>query len=110
MKNSIIIFEIGTGNVASCVNYINPINKMIFDNEGNYNCLNEDKCPTGTNYDKFTQACVCQNKWYNKTENSEIMCLSDKSDCPSDYPLLVFSTNECKKDNSLIYSFLSGTF
>ena len=36
MKNSIIIFEIGTGNVASCVNYINPINKMIFDNEGNY--------------------------------------------------------------------------
>ena len=36
MKNSVIIFEIGTGNVASCVNYINPINKMIFDNEGNY--------------------------------------------------------------------------
>ena len=35
-KNSIIIFEIGTGNVSSCVNYINPINKMIFDNEGNY--------------------------------------------------------------------------
>ena len=35
-KNSIIIFEIGTGNVASCVNYINPINKMIFDNDGNY--------------------------------------------------------------------------
>ena len=35
-KNSIIIFEIGTGNVASCVNYINPINKMIFDKEGNY--------------------------------------------------------------------------
>ena len=35
-KNSIIIFEIGTGNVASCVNYINSINKMIFDSEGNY--------------------------------------------------------------------------
>jgi WD40 repeat protein len=35
-KNSIIIFEIGTGNVSSCVNYINPINKMIFDNDGNY--------------------------------------------------------------------------
>ena len=35
-KNSIIIFEIGTGNVASCINYINPVNKMIFDNGGNY--------------------------------------------------------------------------
>ena len=35
-KNSIIIYEIGTGNVSSCVNYINPINKMIFDNDGNY--------------------------------------------------------------------------
>ena len=35
-KNNVIIFEIGTGNVASYVNYINPISKMIFDNEGNY--------------------------------------------------------------------------
>ena len=35
-KNTIIIVEIGTGNVANVVNYINPINKMIFDNEGNY--------------------------------------------------------------------------
>ena len=42
-KNSIIIFEIGTGNVASCVNYINPINKMIFDNEGNYMIIAGEK-------------------------------------------------------------------
>ena len=28
-KNNVIIFEIGTGNVASYVNYINPISKMI---------------------------------------------------------------------------------
>ena len=35
-KNSILMFEIGTGNITSCVNYINPIKKMIFDNDGNY--------------------------------------------------------------------------
>ena len=42
-KNSIIIFEIGTGNVASCINYINPINKMIFDNEGNFMIIAGEK-------------------------------------------------------------------
>ena len=35
-RNYIIIFEIGTGKVKTCVNYINPISKIIFDNEGNY--------------------------------------------------------------------------
>lgn len=35
-RNFIIIFEIGTGKVKTCINYINPISKMIFDNEGKY--------------------------------------------------------------------------
>ena len=35
-RNYIIIFEIGTGKVKTCINYINPINKMLFDNKGNY--------------------------------------------------------------------------
>ena len=35
-RNYIIIFEIGTGRVKTCINYINPISKILFDNEGNY--------------------------------------------------------------------------
>lgn len=35
-RNFIIIFEIGTGKVKTCINYINPISKIIFDNEGKY--------------------------------------------------------------------------
>ena len=35
-RNFIIIFEVGTGKVKTCVNYIEPISKIIFDNEGKY--------------------------------------------------------------------------
>ena len=35
-RNYIIIFEIGTGKVKTCINYINPISKIIFDKIGNY--------------------------------------------------------------------------
>ena len=35
-RNYIIIFEIGTGKVKTYINYINPISKILFDNEGNY--------------------------------------------------------------------------
>ena len=42
-KNGIIILEIGTGNISSCVNYINSINKMIFDIEGNYMIIAGEK-------------------------------------------------------------------
>ena len=35
-RNFIIIFEIGTGKVKTCINYISPISKIIFDNEGKY--------------------------------------------------------------------------
>ena len=35
-RNYVVIFEIGTGKVKTCINYINPISKIIFDQEGNY--------------------------------------------------------------------------
>ena len=35
-RNYLIFFEIGTGKVKTCLNYNNPISKIIFDNDGNY--------------------------------------------------------------------------
>jgi len=35
-RNYVVIFEIGTGKVKTCINYINPISKILFDQEGNY--------------------------------------------------------------------------
>ena len=42
-NNNIILFELGTGNVACCLNYINPISKLIFDYVGNYMIIGGEK-------------------------------------------------------------------
>ena len=61
----------------------------------------ENECPTDTKMNHYTQTCDCKYKWYNQTDISKIICLPKKSNCPSDYPLLIFSTQECKKTNDL---------
>ena len=35
-RNYVIIFELGTGKIKTCINYVNSISKILFDNEGNY--------------------------------------------------------------------------
>ena len=65
-------------------------------------CYDKDKCPQdlNTKYDEITQKCICAYKWY-KTESGAEKCLSEKSDCPGDYPYLNIATNECSKELNL---------
>ena len=65
----------------------------------NGKCYSENHCPDKTKGDPYELKCICKYKWYQ--EGEIVTCLSETSNCPSNYPLLVFSTQECKVSNDL---------
>ena len=60
-------------------------------------CYEINNCPSNLNtkYDDINEKCICVNKWYKVDE--KIICLPESSDCPSDYPYLIYSTKKCIK-------------
>ena len=73
-------------------------------------CYEKNNCPKdlNTKYDDINEKCICVNKWYKQED--KITCLSESSDCPSDYPYFIYSNKECiknKEDALDLYEFNS---
>ena len=71
-------------------------NPLLFENI----CYEKNNCPKdlNTKYDDINEKCICANKWYE--QENKIICLSESSDCPQDFPYLIYSTKECIKKES----------